>query len=257
MDYKPISNYKFKFNRRLYEYWRKKSVRYLKWARVKASGLETINNEKGPALIAANHLSWQDILFIAAMIQRPVSFAATFKLFDQKICHQWLNEYFEQFNQNKIVQRTIQQLNIILANFLVERVPQCGTFPAKLDPQKRTFLEQAKDALLEGKFVCIFPEGHFGTEEKLKRFKLGISKILFDFFEETKINVPVYPVGITGTRKLYRPGIKLGFHVGMPLYIEDFIQQNVRKTLLEFTNELRNIVYNLIQSNQEIGFVKE
>ena len=83
MDYKSISNYQFKFNRRLYEYWRRKSIRYLKWARVKTSGLEKINNQKGPALIAANHMSWQDILFIGAMIQRPVSFAATFKLLAQ------------------------------------------------------------------------------------------------------------------------------------------------------------------------------
>jgi 1-acyl-sn-glycerol-3-phosphate acyltransferase len=256
MDSKTNSYYQFKFNRRLYDYWSKKGLRYLKWARVKTSGLDAINNEKGPALIAANHLSWQDILFIAAMIQRPVSFAATFKLFDRKICHEWLNQYFAQFSQNKIIQRTIQELNVVLAKFLVDRVPQCGTFPAKLDPQKRTFLDQAKEALLKDKFVCIFPEGGFGTEEKLRRFKLGLSKILFDFFEETKINVPVYPIGITGTKRLYRPGMKLGFHVGMPIYIEDFIQQNVRKTLLEFSGELRNKVYKLIVSDKEIELVE-
>lgn len=256
-DYKHISHYQFKFNRRLYEYWRNKSIRYLKWARVKTSGVEAINNEKGPALLAANHISWQDILFIGAMIQRPVSFAASTKLFDQKICNQWLNEYFEQFTHNKIIQKTIQHLNVILAKFLVDRIPQCGTFPAKLDPQKRTFLTQAKAALFKGKFVCIFPEGGFGSEQKIRRFKLGLSKILLDFFEETKINVPTYPIGITGTGKLYRPGIKLGFHVGLPIYIEDFLQQNLRKTLLEFTSELRSTVYKLIHSNQEIELVKQ
>lgn len=256
MDHKLNSQFQIKLNRRLYEYWRKKSIRYLKWARLKTSGLEAINNEKGPAVIAANHMSWQDILFIGAMIQRPVSFAATFRLFDKKICHQWLNEYFEQFTQNKIVQRSIQQLNIILAKFLVERVPQCGTFPAKLDPQKRTFFEQAKEALSKERFVCIFPEGRFGTEKKLRRFKLGASKILLDFFEETKMNVPVYPIGITGTGKLYRPGIKLGFNVGMPIYIRDFLQQSERKTLIEFTDELRNTVHKLMRANQEIELVK-
>ena len=80
MDYQSISNYEFKFNRRLYQHWRKKSIRYLRWVHIKTTGLETINKEKGPAVIAANHMSWQDILFIGAMIQQPVSFAASTKI---------------------------------------------------------------------------------------------------------------------------------------------------------------------------------
>lgn len=239
-----FNNYKLKLNMSLYRQWQNRISHYLKLIHVRASGVEKISTN-GPAIIAPNHLDWKDIPLVAAMIRRPISFAATFKLFDKKICYKWLNEYFEKYYHHPMLKEFIHRFNEFLAKFLVERVPRVGAFPAKVD----SFIETAKSVLHQNKLVCVFPEGGFGLPNQPRRFKLGIAKILYDFYIESQKSIPAFPVAIKGTQKICCPGMSVGFHVGSPLYIEAFIQPSERETLLNFVEELRNSVLKLIKQD--------
>ena len=236
-----------KFNPQLYARWKKRFARFVRLTRTKTSGLENIL-ATGPAVLAPNHLSWKDIIFIGTVIQKPVTFVATFRLFDATRCQEMLNQYFGRLAGHPLLQKPIRRLNTVLAKFLVDRVSQSGAMPAKLYSKEYSFEKAVKDALRQNRLVCVFPEGRTGSPRKLNRFKLGISKVLYSYYRETQQRIPVFPVGITGTHRLYHPGMKLGLHVGATMYIEDYIQPTELQTLAKFTDELQKAVYDLINS---------
>jgi 1-acyl-sn-glycerol-3-phosphate acyltransferase len=246
-----ISSFKPKLNRELYRKWQKRFQHHLLWMKVKVSGIEKIS-ENGPGLLAPNHMSWKDIPLLGGVIQRPVCFAADIRLFNEKLCYNFLQQSFAAKIKNPSFLSAAHRMSDFVSNFIVPRVSNVGSFPAKMDVHNFSLIDTAKTILNSGKLVCVFPEGTLGSPQKMHRFKLGTAKILFDYFNEFKETIPAYPIGITGTNESYRPGMKLGFHVGSPMYIEDFITSNERETLINFVNELREAVQNLVKVNGRI-----
>jgi len=246
-----ISGFKHKLNLELYRHWQNRFQRHLRWMKIKVSGIEKIS-KNGPGLLAPNHMSWKDIPLLGGVIQRPVSFAADIRLFDEKLCYNFLFQFFATKVKNPSFQNAAHRVSDFISNFIVPRVSQVGSFPAKMDANNFSLIDTAKMILNRGKLVCVFPEGTLGSPKKLHRFKLGTAKILFDYYNEFKESIPAYPIGIIGTNESYRPGMKLGFHVGSPIYIEDYIKSSERETLISFINELREAVQNLIKVNGKI-----
>jgi len=243
-----ISGFKPKLNLELYRHWQKRFQRHLRWMKVKVSGIEKIS-KNGPGLLAPNHMSWKDIPLLGGVIQRPVSFAADVRLFDEKLCYNFLYQFFSTKIKISSPQNAAHRLSDFISNFIVPRVSQVGSFPAKMDVNNFSLIDAAKMILHGGKLVCVFPEGTLGSPKKMHRFKLGTAKILFDYYNDFKKSIPAYPIGIIGTKQSYRPGMKLGLHVGSPIYIEDYIKSNERETLISFINELRDAVQNLVKIN--------
>lgn len=249
MEGQSHSSFKLKFNHQLYNYWKNTGSRLFKLVKVDYSGLEKIA-ENEPAVLTPNHLNWKDIFLTASLVRKPVSFAASFKLFDRHACHQLLEQYFRKYAKYRALKNALDRFNNFLASFLAERVKNLGSIPAKLDLYGSSFMEIVSEALQQNKLVCIFPEGGIASPGNLRRFKLGVAKILYDYFLEHQQSIPAYPIGITGTHQFFYPGMKVGFHVGSPLYIEEFIQSSERQTLFTFIKELQEAVHQLIHTKQ-------
>lgn len=249
MDDGSLSRVKLKFNRQLYNYWKNTGSRLFKVAKIDCHGIEKIA-ENEPAVLTPNHLNWKDIFLTASLIRRPVSFAATFQLFDRKACYKMLNQYFHQYAESPILKNAIKRFNDYLAKFLADRIKNLGTIPAKLEMHGANFMEIVSKAFQDNKLVCIFPEGGIASPGNLRRFKLGVAKILYDYYLEHHHSIPAYPIGITGTHKFFHPGMEVGFRVGSPLYIEEFIQSSERQTLYTFIKELQEAVNQLIHSKK-------
>jgi 1-acyl-sn-glycerol-3-phosphate acyltransferase len=233
----------------LYKRWQKRCIRWVGWTHVKSCGVDRIN-PKGPVLITPNHVGWKDIFFISGMIRRTVHFVANSRLFNEKACRELLDNYFGKFIRCPVLQKPMHLWNGYFSKFMVERIRGVGAIPAMLHSQNYSFFDAIKDAFNREKLVCIFPQGvRTGPPDASRRFKLGISKVLHDYYVESRISVPVYPVGITGTDRFYHPGMQLGFFVGAPLYIHDYIQSNDFETYISFTNALKEAVLQLIQQN--------
>ena len=227
-----------RFHPSLYRKWRERANRWLRWTRIEANGLDKIASE-GPALIAPNHLSWKDILLIVGMMPRPVKFAANFRLFNLEECKAMFSEYLSKIDVNPLLQQALQPINQMLSHFLVRRVRSSGAIPAKLHSTDYSFMDSIIRAFQRRKLVCIFPEGRDSPPGELGRFKLGIPIVLLEYYSRYRESIPVYPIGIWGTHRTYMPGMKLGFHVGDPLYIKDHLQEKKNRTLISFAHELR------------------
>jgi 1-acyl-sn-glycerol-3-phosphate acyltransferase len=244
-----FGEYELVFDERLYGRWQRRFRNFVRFGRVRTSGLSRVP-ESGPALLAPNHLSWKDVPFIGGVVSRPISFIATYRLFDTRVCLSMLDEHYSHFIRNRFLQRLfygpIHAVCSSLGRMMVERVTRLGAIPAKLHSKDYSLIDAVKQAFRAGKLVLMFPEGTLGEPGKLNRFKPGVPKILKEYFEETGESVPAYPVGVQGTHRFYRPGMELGLHVGEPIDIRNYIRDTENQTLNAFNEALRERVFSLI-----------
>jgi len=181
MEGQSPENLKLKFNRQLYNYWKNAGRRLFKFTKINCTGIEKIA-EHEPAILTPNHLNWKDIFLTASLFRRPVSFAASFKLFDKHACYKMLEQHFRKYAKYPVLKNALHQFMNYLAHFLTDRIKNLGTIPAKLDLHGSSFIEIVSKAFQENKLVCIFPEGGIASPGKLRRFKLGVAKILYDYY---------------------------------------------------------------------------
>jgi 1-acyl-sn-glycerol-3-phosphate acyltransferase len=144
-------------------------LRFMAWMLVKAvyrlrtEGIEHIPTE-GPALLAANHVSFADAVVIMGASPRPIRFVMDYRIF-----------------------------RIPVLSFIFRH---CGAIPiasAKEDPvmMEKAFAE-VSTALENGELVGIFPEGGITRDGEVQVFRAGISRIL------AANPVPVVPLALSG-----------------------------------------------------------
>lgn len=153
--------------------------------RLKVSGLENI--PAGGAIIAPNHQSVWDIPLIGlALCGRRVHFMAKSELFQNPVFG-WL-------------------IRTLLA------------FPVKRGTPDRTAIRNAIELLKQEELVVVFPEGTRRKNGELGKPEAGLSLIA------AKAGVPIIPVGIIGTRKIFSrncPFPVVEIHFGKPVCYKD------------------------------------
>ncbi len=150
--------------------------------------------KRGGLIIASNHASYFDPVFVGIGTHRVLSYMARESLF-----------------KNFLFGRLIRLVN---------------TFPVKRDTQDIAAMRHALLRLKAGKALLIFPEGRRSTDGNLQKAKAGIS-----FLTHTA-GVPVVPVYVGGSFKVLPKGrsfIKLApvsVRFGAPLDFNNFCRQN-------------------------------
>lgn len=146
----------------------------------------------GGAIIASNHLSIVDSVFLPLMFGRPVTFAAKSEYFTgTRLSHRFAAAYL----------RATKQLS-------VDRV---GARSAQ------ETLEAALGLLRQGELFGIYPEGTRSPDGRLYRGRTGIGWLVL------AADVPVIPVAMVGTDRVLPPGRKIptlhqvSIRVGRPL----------------------------------------
>lgn len=154
---------------------------------VAVSGLENIP-QRGPGILAGNHLSYLDPPVIGAVVPRPVRFMAKAELF-----------------------------KIPIFNLFLRRI---RTFPVHRGAADRSAIRAALQVLEAGDLMALFPEGTRNRTGELLPPQKGVASIAL------RSHAPVIPVGITGTsivdRRLHpmrRPLIRVSF--GPPVDLDD------------------------------------
>ncbi|MGH9047954.1 MAG: lysophospholipid acyltransferase family protein [Acidimicrobiales bacterium] len=155
--------------------------------RVRVEGREHIPTS-GAAVVAANHQSFCDSLFIPLVIRRRVTFLAKAEYFDNKATA-W---FF----------RSVGQLPI-----------QRGGGDASARA-----LTTAREVLGDGKLIALYPEGTRSTDGNVHRGRTGVARLALE------CGVPVVPVGISGTAaiqpygsRMLRPFRVVGVRFGPPM----------------------------------------
>jgi 1-acyl-sn-glycerol-3-phosphate acyltransferase len=207
---------------------------FLKWValgpplrlifRPQVSGAEHVP-ASGPAILASNHLSYADWLFMPLTLPRRVTFVAKAEYFTSPGIKGWFQKKFFSGAGQVPIDRS-------------------GATAAE------GALNAAKKILDDGELFGIYPEGTRSHDGKLYRGKTGVARLAL----ETK--VPVIPVAVVGTDVVAPPGRRFGkftrpiVRFGKPLDFSRYEgMENDRYILRSITDE---IMYEIMRlSSQE------
>jgi 1-acyl-sn-glycerol-3-phosphate acyltransferase len=187
--------------------------------RPEVEGLEHVPDE-GPAIIASNHLSFSDSIFMPLVVSRRVTFLAK-------------SEYF---TGKGIKGRTTATLFRALGQVPVDRSGGKAGEEA---------LTTGLEILEQGDLLAIYPEGTRSPDGRLYRGRTGIARLALES------GVPVIPVAMVNTDKIQPPGkvlpkiMRVGIKFGEPLNFERYegMSQD-RFVLRSITDE---IMYSLME----------
>ncbi|WP_246848754.1 1-acyl-sn-glycerol-3-phosphate acyltransferase [Pseudarthrobacter sp. NIBRBAC000502772] len=162
-------------------------------------GLDNVPAQ-GAAIIASNHLSFSDSIFMPLMVRRPVVFLAK-------------SEYFTGTG----VKGRLTAMFFRLTNQLP--MDRSGGAASAVS------LNAGMDVLTSGGLLGIYPEGTRSPDARLYRGKVGVARLAL------QAGVPVIPVAMIGTDKVQpigkrMPNIRrIGMIFGAPLDFSQYADQ--------------------------------
>jgi len=142
--------------------------------------------EKGPAILAANHLSFLDSIFLPALLDRPVYYLGKSDYFSG-----WQRLFFE--------------------NVGVMPVARQGGDAGEAS------LRKGEEVLRAGRLLGIYPEGTRSPDGRLYRGKTGPARLAM------RTGAPIIPIGLIGTDDVLPVGVKVprlakvGIRIGRPI----------------------------------------
>jgi 1-acyl-sn-glycerol-3-phosphate acyltransferase len=187
-------------------------------------GLENIP-EEGPAILASNHLSFSDSIFLPLVVDRTITFLAKSDYFTSPGIKGWATKQFMSSTGQVPIDRSGGQASMGAINTGVR-------------------------VLREGNLLGVYPEGTRSPDGRLYRGRTGPARMAL------AAAAPVIPVAMFGTDKIQPTGQKipnlypLGIRIGRPLDFSRYAgMEHDRFVLRSMTDE---IMYELMQlSGQE------
>ncbi len=179
----------------------------------------------GAAILASNHLSFIDSVFLPLVLRRPVVFLAKSEYFTGRGFKGWL----------------VRQFFLASGQLPIDRSGGKASEDA---------LFTGINVLSEGKLLGIYPEGTRSPDGKIYRGRTGIARMALES------GVPVIPVAMIDTEKVMPIGVKMpkvqriGVVFGSPLDFSRFAgYENDRFVLRAITDEIMHELVGL--SGQE------
>jgi 1-acyl-sn-glycerol-3-phosphate acyltransferase len=159
-------------------YWLLKYIVLGPWLRLifrpQVEGGEYVPDE-GPAIIASNHISFSDSIFMPLMVKRKVIFVAKAEYFTGRGLKGWLTRLF-------------------FAGVGTIPVDRAGGRAAQ------AAIETGLRILREGKLFGIYPEGTRSPDGRLYRGKTGVARLALES------GAPVIPVAMLNADEIQPPG---------------------------------------------------
>jgi 1-acyl-sn-glycerol-3-phosphate acyltransferase len=134
--------------------------------RIEFEGVERIPSD-GPMIIAPNHASYLDPLWVSIPIKRPMRYMTWDKMVSLPLLGTLMKAY--------------------------------GAFPVNVDVGDRGALRRSLEQLKTGGGLVIFPEGSRTRTGRLLPFKPGVIRLA------TETNAPILPVTIIGGYRAFSP----------------------------------------------------
>lgn len=183
----------------------------------------------GGAILASNHLSVSDSIFLPIKVPRPVVFLAKM-------------EYFQGTGIKGRATRAFMRMTNQLP------MDRSGGRASAHS------LSSGEEALKEGRLLGIYPEGTRSPDGRLYKGKIGVARLALS------AQVPVIPVAMIGTDKVQPIGRKLprvrrvGMIIGEPLDFSEFYDRAAdRQVQRQVTDEIMYAIMRL--SGQEYADV--
>ena len=166
--------------------------------------------ETGPAILCSNHVSFLDSAFLIIQAPRNISFVGK-------------SEYLDSWKTRRLF-------------------PALGMIPIDREGGEKAHaaLNAAENVLKRGELFGIFPEGTRSRDGMLYKGKTGAARLAI------KIDCPIFPVGIVGTREIQPPdakvpriGGRVSITIGKPISPARYVQRSDDHLVLrEMTDEV-------------------
>lgn len=186
--------------------------------RLKASGVERIPTS-GPVILASNHCSYADPVFIGVAAVRELHFLAKREAFD------WF--------------------------FFGPLIRRLNALPVTRGGADLRALSSMEEALTRRGAVLMFPEGTRSKDGRLGQARPGIG------FVAARTRALVVPLHISGTARIFRTMSGLGrvaVRFGEPVRAEDFpLSENHKETYQKITDEVMRRIAELKEGETADG----
>ncbi|WP_151524098.1 1-acyl-sn-glycerol-3-phosphate acyltransferase [Serinicoccus kebangsaanensis] len=151
---------------------------------------------EGPAILASNHLSFSDSIFLPLMVDRRITFPAKMEYFTGTGVKGWLTKLF--FTST--------------GQIPIDRSGGSASMAA---------LEQGLQVLRRGELFGIYPEGTRSPDGQLYRGKTGMARLALE------ADVPIIPCAMIDTDKAQPTGqkipnvVQVGVRIGRPMHFPE------------------------------------
>jgi 1-acyl-sn-glycerol-3-phosphate acyltransferase len=183
--------------------------------RPKVRGLRHVPS-KGPVIIASNHLSFSDSIFMPLVVPRKVTFLAK-------------SEYFTSPGPKGLLKK--------LTFIALGQVPVDRSGGRRSEAALITGLK----VLADGNCIGIYPEGTRSPDGRLYKGRTGIARLAIES------GAPVIPVAMSNTDKIQPtgkviPNVKrVGMHFGEPMYFTG--DSTDLEHLRDVTDQIMNAIH--------------
>ncbi|MGH2773625.1 MAG: lysophospholipid acyltransferase family protein [Actinomycetota bacterium] len=192
--------------------------------RIEAVGVENFP-EQGPVIVAANHQSFLDSIFIPVNLKRRMVYLAK-------------AEYFDDWRYRWLYSR-------------LGMIP----LPRQSRGRAEAALQTAVGVLAEGGVLGVYPEGTRSPDGRVYRGRTGIGRLAH------RSGAPVVPVGVSGSMKIMpkgarfpRPIGKVTVTYGEPMTFEKYLGEPETPAVVRaITDEIMGRIVNLAGA----GYVDE
>lgn len=164
--------------------------------RPKVRGLDSVPSS-GPVIIASNHLSFSDSIFMPLVVSRKVTFLAKQEYFTQPGLKGWIKK---------------------LTFIALGQVPVDRSGGRASEAAVRTGVE----LLAQGECIGIYPEGTRSPDGRLYRGRTGIARLAIES------GATIVPVAMINTEKIQPTGtvipkiMRVGVYFGKPMNFADY-----------------------------------
>ena len=170
--------------------------------------------ETGAAILASNHLSFSDSIFLPLMVDRRITFPAKMEYFTGTGVKGWLTRLF--FTST--------------GQIPIDRSGGSASMAA---------LEQGLQVLRRGELFGIYPEGTRSPDGRLYRGKTGMARLALE------ADVPIIPCAMIDTDKAQPTGqkvpnvVQVGVRVGRPMHYPEYAGRSEDHVVLrQITDEV-------------------
>lgn len=219
--------------------------------KIEVKGRENFVKE-GPNIIVGNHIgSYKDVATLLKIAPRPIFFTANKMIFNRDefsfLIQKHLRRHLKNFGL--FLNLMLNPFKSLFVHYISSNLAKVGTIPVDLYRRKREAIEQCQEYLRKGRAIITF-QGRGRVFDKdphpyVKPFKRGTSIIAYDLYRKDGINVPVTPLSIFGTQVLFLVPMTIKVNVGGPMYITDYLVDEVSETIERFKNALEARVKSL------------
>ncbi|MGB8953095.1 MAG: lysophospholipid acyltransferase family protein [Candidatus Aminicenantales bacterium] len=208
---------------------------------------------EGPNIIVGNHCgSFKDVATLFKIVPRPIFFTANQMIFSKKEFSYLIRKHLTRHLKNFgfFVNFLLNPFKSLFVDYISSNIAKIGTIPVDLARlRKGEAIERCQEYLKKGRaIIALQGRGRVVPSDPnpyVKTFSRGTSIISFNMYEQEAMAVPVTPLAIFGTQvPLLVPG-KVKVNVGKPMYITDYIVNEVTGSINRFRSALEAAVHTL------------